>query len=168
VRSFSLSSQYIGELCRYLLAVPPSPLDSQHKVRVAIGNGLRPDIWGEFQTRFNIPYIGEFYSATEGNVTLFNYVALDGVGRGAIGHIGKLLGVALPISIIKFDVSKEEIIRGPDGLCITCAPNEIGEAIGAIDDTDPTRQFAGYYGNKSGSDKKATHLFFFFFSLLII
>jgi len=33
--------QYIGELCRYLLAVPPSPYDKAHKVRIAIGNGLR-------------------------------------------------------------------------------------------------------------------------------
>ena len=39
------TSQYIGELCRYLLAVEPSPLDRQNELRVAIGNGLRPDIW---------------------------------------------------------------------------------------------------------------------------
>ena len=37
--------QYIGELCRYLLAVEPSPLDHQNELRLAIGNGLRPDIW---------------------------------------------------------------------------------------------------------------------------
>jgi len=33
--------QYIGELCRYLLAAPPSPYDRKHNVRIAIGNGLR-------------------------------------------------------------------------------------------------------------------------------
>ena len=43
--------QYIGELCRYLLLSPPSPLESQHKLRIAFGNGLRPDIWVEFQVR---------------------------------------------------------------------------------------------------------------------
>jgi len=42
-------NQYIGELCRYLLAVEPSPLDAQHNIRVAIGNGLRPDIWEKVQ-----------------------------------------------------------------------------------------------------------------------
>jgi acyl-CoA synthetase (AMP-forming)/AMP-acid ligase II len=58
--------QYIGELCRYLMTVPPSPLDKKTSIRIAIGNGLRPDIWEEFQTRFAIPEIGEFYSSTEG------------------------------------------------------------------------------------------------------
>jgi acyl-CoA synthetase (AMP-forming)/AMP-acid ligase II len=33
---------------------------------------LRPDIWEQFQTRFNIPQIGEFYAATEGNATVIN------------------------------------------------------------------------------------------------
>jgi len=45
----------------------------------------------QFQTRFNIPIIGEFYAATEGNATLFNRVEQDGVGRGAIGRMGFLL-----------------------------------------------------------------------------
>ena len=35
--------QYIGELCRYLLAAPPGVYDRKHSVRIAIGNGLRYD-----------------------------------------------------------------------------------------------------------------------------
>ena len=31
------------------------------------GNGLRPQIWREFVSRFNIENISEFYGATEGN-----------------------------------------------------------------------------------------------------
>ena len=65
--------QYIGELCRYLLLHKVTPAEKEHKLRIAIGNGLRPDIWAEFQRRFNIPEIGEFYGATEGNVALFNH-----------------------------------------------------------------------------------------------
>ena len=45
---------YIGELCRYLLAQPPKPSDRAHRVRIAVGNGLRPDIWDEFAERFGI------------------------------------------------------------------------------------------------------------------
>jgi acyl-CoA synthetase (AMP-forming)/AMP-acid ligase II len=56
--------QYIGELCRYLLASPISPHDQAHRVRVAIGNGLRPEIWKEFQERFNIPEVLEFYGVS--------------------------------------------------------------------------------------------------------
>ena len=32
---------YAGELCRYLLNMPPGPLDRAHGVRLCIGNGLR-------------------------------------------------------------------------------------------------------------------------------
>jgi hypothetical protein len=29
-------------------------LDKKHCVRAAMGNGLRPDVWGRFKERFNI------------------------------------------------------------------------------------------------------------------
>ena len=50
-------AQYIGEMCRYLLTSPPSSLDTQHQVRLMFGNGLRPDIWPDFVSRFNIKNI---------------------------------------------------------------------------------------------------------------
>ena len=50
---------------------------------MACGNGLRPDVWDDFKTRFQIPQIFEFYAATEGNVSLFN---VEGEA-GAIGRI---------------------------------------------------------------------------------
>ena len=56
---------YIGELCRYLVAVPARSTDRNHRVRIAVGNGLRPDVWPLFQERFGIPQIREFYAATE-------------------------------------------------------------------------------------------------------
>lgn len=63
-------AQYIGELCRYLLTTPPRPEDTQHKLRMMYGNGLRPQIWSQFVSRFNIPHIGELYGSTEGNSNL--------------------------------------------------------------------------------------------------
>ena len=65
--------QYIGEICRYLLAVPPSSHDTSHKIRLLFGNGLRPQIWEPFVKRFQVKQIGEFYGATEGNSNLGNY-----------------------------------------------------------------------------------------------
>ena len=62
--------QYIGEICRYLLAQPPRLFDRQHRVRMMFGNGLRPQIWNEFKERFGIERIGEFYGATEGNANI--------------------------------------------------------------------------------------------------
>jgi len=36
--------QYIGELGRYLVAQPKKDTDTSHKLRIAVGNGLRPEI----------------------------------------------------------------------------------------------------------------------------
>jgi solute carrier family 27 fatty acid transporter 1/4 len=63
-------AQYIGEMCRYILAVPPKPEDKQHKLRMIFGNGLRPQIWTAFVERFNISKVAEFYGATEGNANI--------------------------------------------------------------------------------------------------
>ena len=77
--------QYIGELCRYLINSPPNPNERAHQLRLACGNGLRPDVWPEFKRRFRIPQIIEFYAATEGNVSLFNFDGKEGaVGRLAL------------------------------------------------------------------------------------
>src|SRR5919108_2947193 len=56
--------QYIGELCRYLVNSPPHPSETKHRLRLACGNGLRPDVWDDFQKLFQIPRILEFYAAT--------------------------------------------------------------------------------------------------------
>ena len=37
--------QYIGELCRYLLNSPVMEEETQHQVRLAIGNGLRGNVF---------------------------------------------------------------------------------------------------------------------------
>jgi fatty-acyl-CoA synthase len=45
---------YIGELCRYLVNQEPGER-SRHKLRLAFGNGLRPEVWAEFHARFASP-----------------------------------------------------------------------------------------------------------------
>ena len=140
--------EYIGELCRYLLNAPPSPLERGHKIRAITGNGLRPEIWREFQTRFTIPRIVEFYGATEGNVSMLNY---DGT-LGAVGRVPDYLEWLLPSRIVRFDVEKEMPVRGPDGLCVECGPDEAGEALGGIS-SRAGREFEGYT-NRADSEKK--------------
>lgn len=63
-------AQYIGEMCRYILATPSNAADTNHNVRVIFGNGLRPQIWPQFIKRFQIPQVAEFYGATEGNANI--------------------------------------------------------------------------------------------------
>lgn len=90
---------YIGETCRYLLAQPLRDFDRKHSVRVALGNGIRPSIWKEFQDRFNIGMIGEFYGATEGNANMIN-----NVGKvGAVGYNSVLVPWVYPIKLVRVD-----------------------------------------------------------------
>ena len=140
--------EYIGELCRYLLNAPPHPHERDHHIRAITGNGLRPEIWREFQQRFAIPRIVEFYGATEGNVSMLNY---DGT-VGAVGRVPSYIQFKLPTRVIRFDVEQEIPVRGPDGLCIECAPNEVGEAIGGISGS-AGRNFEGYTDQRD-SEKK--------------
>lgn len=66
-------AQYIGEMCRYILATPGNAADTNHSVRVIFGNGLRPQIWPQFVNRFKIGRVAEFYGATEGNANIGKY-----------------------------------------------------------------------------------------------
>jgi fatty-acyl-CoA synthase len=120
--------QYIGELCRYLLKTEPSEFDSAHRLRLACGNGLRGDVWESFQARFAIPHILEFYAATEGNFSLYNVE-----GRpGSIGRVPSLLAHRFPAAIVRLDPEHGGPLRGSDGLCMACAHDEAGEAVGRI------------------------------------
>ena len=143
--------QYVGELCRYLLHAPPQPSETRHRLRLACGNGLRPDIWRSFKERFRIPRIVEFYAATEGNVMLFNFAGRE----GAIGRLPRLLDWRFPVRIVRFDVAREAPVRDPDGFCIRCGADEVGEAIGQIvnDPAVPGNRFDGY-ADRADSEQK--------------
>jgi fatty-acyl-CoA synthase len=142
--------QYIGELCRYLLKAPVSEFERQHRLRLACGNGLRGDIWEEFEARFAIPQILEFYAATEGNFSLYN---VEGK-VGAIGRIPALLAHRFPAAIVKVEPEGGAPLRGDDGLCIACARGEVGEAIGRIGTADEGGgRFEGYT-DKAETEKK--------------
>lgn len=62
-------AQYIGEICRYILAVNDDKQINEN-IRTMFGNGLRPQIWNSFANRFHVKEIYEFYGATEGNSNL--------------------------------------------------------------------------------------------------
>ncbi len=149
--------QYIGELCRYLLHTEPQPHEAKHTLRMCCGNGLRPDVWAEFKTRFRIPHIFEFYAATEGNVSLFN---IEGK-PGSIGRIPPFLVHRFPATLVKFDVDTAEPIRNEQGFCIRCAPNEVGEAIGRVlaDRSNVGGRFEGYTSEEASEKKTLRDVF---------
>src|ERR1700719_1811964 len=137
--------QYIGELCRYLLLAPAHRCETQHRLRLCCGNGLRGDIWEEFRQRFHIPQILEFYAATEANVSLFNVE-----GRpGAIGRTPPFIAHRSALALVKFDIERNAPLRDESGFCTRCAPNETGEAIGRLA-SEAGARFDGY------TDREAT------------
>jgi fatty-acyl-CoA synthase len=138
---------YIGELCRYLINQPPHDLE-RTPLKMAFGNGLRPDVWDKMNARFKIEQILEFYGSTEGNVSMFNF---DGK-PGAVGRIPKYLRKRFNVKLVKFDVETEQPERDLQGFCIECKPGEIGEALGAMGD-DPRSTFSGY-ADKAATEKK--------------
>ena len=149
--------QYIGELCRYLLQTESDPHETEHRIRMCCGNGLRPDVWTEFKRRFRIPQILEFYAATEGNVSMFN---VEGE-PGAVGRIPSFLAHRFPATLVKFDNDRDEPARDAQGWCIRCAPNEVGEAIGRIL-TDPSSsggRFEGYTSEEASEKKILRNVF---------
>lgn len=149
--------QYIGEFCRYLLHAAPTSNDQNHRIRLACGNGLSPDVWENFKERFGIPQILEFYASTEGGVSLFN---VEGK-RGAIGRIPPYLTHRFSPALVRFDVDKGEPVRNTDGFCIPCLPNESGEALGKVLD-DPANvgtRFEGYTDRKASEKKILRNVF---------
>ena len=149
--------QYIGELCRYLLHSERQPHETEHRIRMCCGNGLRPDVWDEFKRRFRIPQILEFYAATEGNVSMFN---IEGK-PGAIGRIPPFLAHRFPATLVKFDVERGEPVRTEQGLCIRCGPTEIGEAIGKIlnNPSSVGSRFEGYTSPEASERKILRNVF---------
>jgi fatty-acyl-CoA synthase len=143
--------QYIGELCRYLLHTAPSANERNHRIRLACGNGLAPEVWDGFQSRFSIPQILEFYASTEGGVSLFNVQGK----RGAIGHIPAYLAHRFAPALVVFDVEKGEPVRNEQGFCIRCAANQPGEAIGKLveDPANVGSRFEGYTNPEASARK---------------
>jgi fatty-acyl-CoA synthase len=149
--------QYIGELCRYLVNTPRQPFESEHSLRIACGNGLRPEVWVPFQSRFKIPRILEYYASTEGNFSLYNCEGQP----GAIGRIPAFLANRLPVALLRFDVEKSEPWRNADGFCERCAANEIGEAVGLMPPAGGERagRFEGYADEEASNRKVLRNVF---------
>lgn len=131
---------YIGEICGYLLNQPPKPTDRAHKVRVIVGNGLRPAIWDEFTQRFGIPRVCEFYAASEGNTAFVN-----------VFNVSKSTGICpSPVAFVEYDADSGEPARGADGRLRKVKRGEPGLMLSKINALQP---FDGYT-DKAASEKK--------------
>ena len=131
---------YIGELCRYLLNQPPKPTDRAHKVRVIVGNGLRPEIWQEFTTRFGIKRVVEFYAASEGNTAFINILNIPGS-----------TGInPMQLAYVEFDAETGEPVRDGGGRVRRVPSGQPGLLLSPVTRLSP---FDGYT-DKAASEKK--------------
>jgi fatty-acyl-CoA synthase len=148
--------QYIGELCRYLVNSPQQVGETAHQLRIACGNGLRPEVWETFQNRFSIPRILEYYASTEGNFSLYNCEGQP----GAIGRIPPFLAGRLPVALLKFDVDTAQPLRNAEGRCERCETNEVGEAVGLIPEgAERGGRFEGYADTEASERKVLRDVF---------
>jgi acyl-CoA synthetase (AMP-forming)/AMP-acid ligase II len=147
--------QYVGELCRYLVNAPPSPLDKQHSLKMAWGNGMRPDVWEVFRQRFGVEIINELYAATDGMGASFNANRGD-FGKGAIGVRGWYWNWVNGDTQkrVKIDVVTEELQRDKNGFAKECKAGEPGETLHKLDPATADTVFAGYFNNKGAGEKR--------------
>ena len=131
---------YIGELCRYLLNQPETPLEVTHNVRAVVGNGLRAEIWDAFQQRFGISRICELYGASEGNIGFVNAFNLQ-----------RTVGFSpMKFVVVQFDVNNEQPVMDCRGRLQPVGKGEIGLLLAEVSDKAP---FDGYT-NQAASEAK--------------
>ncbi|KFO89810.1 Long-chain fatty acid transport protein 4, partial [Buceros rhinoceros silvestris] len=149
------SASHFWEDCVKYNCTPYQEVERQHRVRMALGNGLRASIWREFMARFGIAQVAEFYGATECNCSLGNFdnnvrphrSPMSQVVPAGLGKVRNPDGLFAPDTM--------ELIRGPDGVCISCKPGEPGQLVGRIVKSNPLQHFDGYL-SKSATNKKIT------------
>jgi fatty-acyl-CoA synthase len=122
---------YIGEICGYLLNQPPKPTDRRHKVRVIVGNGLRPAIWEEFTERFGIERVCEFYAASEGNTAFVN-----------VFNMPKTAGICpTPVAFVEYDPESGDPVRDDRGRVRKVPTGKPGLLLSKVSNFQP---FDGY------------------------
>ena len=137
---------YVGELCRYLMNLPPSDGDRDNPITQISGNGLRPDIWESFQKRFNINNIVEIYGATEAvGMTINSF--------GRSGMIGRKRSDSTIIHCKKDDGSP---ILNSEGFCTKVSEGETGLYIQKI---SSSAKFQGYLDAQASNKKILQNVF---------
>lgn len=155
IRYHATAILYIGELARYLVNTPPCEAERINPVRVAVGNGMRADVWETFQRRFGIAQVREFYTATEAPGVIFNL-------SGKVGSVGQVpfrrLGA---LKLARYDVEQDRLARDDRGLCVECAPNQTGELLIRLPEKPRSAlgEFRGYTDASATANKVLEDVF---------
>ncbi|CAL8322121.1 unnamed protein product [Lota lota] len=139
--------QYIGELCRYLCNQPKAEGERVHKVRMGVGNGLRPDVWRDFHARFGEVRMCELYGSTEGNLCFMNHIGKLGV----VGRSNFFYKLLFKYDLVRYDMVREEPVKDEHGFCQRVKKGETGLLLSKVSATSP---FFGYAGSKQLTERR--------------
>ena len=155
LRYNATATLYIGDVCRALVHSEESPAERALRLRVAVGNGLQPQIWSEFQRRFGQPVIREFYASTEAPSAILN---LDGK-HGSLGHVP--FEHSRGFRLARLDAARRGIERDAHGRAQVCAPDEPGELLLRVFPSarDPHGAFGGYTDQAASAGRVARDVF---------
>ena len=141
---------FIGEMPRYLLSQAPGPQEKDHNIRKVITVGLRANIWEEFQKRFGIEKVFEFYGATETSVGIMNV-------EGRPGMLGRLMPIQA--AVVKWDPETETLVRNPKGRCIPVKEGEEGMLLGRANSILSLLGYDGYLDEEANRQKMVKGVF---------
>ncbi|MFE1592779.1 long-chain-acyl-CoA synthetase [Nocardia sp. NPDC058705] len=131
---------YIGELCRYLLNQPVRDSERGNRVRLAVGNGLRPELWDEFRRRFGIGRVVEFYGSSEAPLAFVNAFGVDRTaGFGP-----------LPYAVVEYDDETGKAKRDANGKLRKVRSGGVGLLLAKVNNRQP---FDGYTDKKASEAK---------------
>ena len=147
--------QYIGEICRYLVAQPIQADDADNPLKKMIGAGLSANVWKEFQQRFDIEQVAEGWGATESNAGMTN---ID----NKVGSCGRIpFKEKSNVRLIRYDMESNEHLRDSEGRYIECKAGEVGELVGMIFNIPglAAGRFEGYTDEQATERKILRHVF---------
>ena len=134
---------YVGELCRYLAMQEEHPDEINNPIQTMLGNGLRPDVWDQFRSRFKVQRISELYGSSEGNASFFNVLNKD-----------RTIGTTTAtIMLVKYDVDEDEMVRDNNGKLVEAEHGEPGLLIAEI---GGRYTFDGYQDEEATNSKILT------------
>lgn len=132
-RKYNVTSfGYVGEVCRYLMNVPPKANDADNPVVSMVGTGLRPTIWKEFKKRFGIKYVFESYASSEGPAGFVNVLGID----NSVGTTPD------KYALVKYDKEEEKPVLNKKGFMQKVKKGESGLLLTWIDEKKSV--FDGY------------------------
>jgi hypothetical protein len=150
-------------MIRYLVQAPPDPYHSDekkmHGLEVMYGIACAPPVWRAFRERFGIPWIAEYYGASEGTTAICNSNTSNTAGVGKVAHWGPLMRSRWfgqdTFYIIQIDLETGEEVRdAKTGLCKRAAFGQIGEGLNRI--APPLQRKHSYVGpgGEEATEKK--------------